>query len=360
MKTVYGSFPRFRVRLSGWIFGLILVLGTMAALNTGFNLLYIVVSGLFSFVLLSGVLSFWTLAKISLRREAPTAVHKRQPFLVSTTIANHKWLMPAISLRVERSDMRGVSSAYILKLSGQSVARINVREELRRRGAYPLPSYVVMTSFPFGLFEMRRRFYDDAEIMVYPSVNSVRASVVEHMPGARYMPRTPTQDGDEFFALREYQMGDDVRHVSWKASARLGKWMIRELAQGSSRDIMIILDTRKIADLPDFDEHFEDAVDLTASLGLTLLKRQYLVGICTPDAELELAEGSAQQKRLLQLLAQTQSVDPAKHANFDNAARNMESLRATLLFISPDPRLWGARRHLGNLRVLDPREVVHA
>lgn len=360
MKAVYGSFPRIRVRMSGWIFGLILFLGLLAALNTGFNLLYIVVSGLFSFVVLSGIFSFWTLFKISLRRDAPYAVNKKQPFLVSTTIVNPKWLMPAISLRIERQDKRGVSSGYILKLGRQSAARLNIREVMEKRGEYKLPPYVLMTSFPFGLFEMRRQFRDHADIIVYPRISPVRTSVVEHMPGARYTPRTPKEAGDEFFSLREYQLGDDVRHISWRASARLGKWMIRELAQGSSRDIVIVLDTRRVKDLPDFDEKLEEVVDLAASLGASLLNRQYQVGIICPDAELKMSAGTSQQKHILELLARVKAIEPEACPDFDNATSNLDHLCATVLYISVDPRLWGMRRGVGDIRTLDPREVIHA
>jgi len=47
----------------------------------------------------------------------------------------------------------------------------------------------------------------------------------------------------DFRNLREYEPGDDFRHVDWKASARMGKWLTRQFHQGVNYHLSLILDT---------------------------------------------------------------------------------------------------------------------
>ena len=49
--------------------------------------------------------------------------------------------------------------------------------------------------------------------------------------------------GLDFRDLREYEPGDDFRHVDWKASARMGKWLTRQFHQGVNFHLSLILDT---------------------------------------------------------------------------------------------------------------------
>lgn len=52
-------------------------------------------------------------------------------------------------------------------------------------------------------------------------------------------------DGSEFFALREYQAGDSIRRINWKASARSGATMVNQVTRDSFARILIFLDMRE-------------------------------------------------------------------------------------------------------------------
>ncbi len=51
------------------------------------------------------------------------------------------------------------------------------------------------------------------------------------------------QTGTEFHSLREYQRGDDIRRINWKASARSTALIVRETALEGIRRCTVILDT---------------------------------------------------------------------------------------------------------------------
>ena len=61
-------------------------------------------------------------------------------------------------------------------------------------------------------------------------------------------PAAVTLDGDEFAALREYEIGDDLRKVHWPATARTGELFIRQDTSYREPHVVVVLDTR--ADCP--------------------------------------------------------------------------------------------------------------
>jgi len=353
-----GKAALFRMKRSGWNFVLILLLVLLAAWNTGTNLLYIIVGGLASFGLLSVVVSGFSLRKLRLTRQSPEAVHRGETFLVAVRVENHKLLLPAISVRIESARARGKSIGYLLKVPARRAAQLNVKVTFDKRGVHPLPPFDLVTTYPFGLFERRRRYVDKREVVVYPKVSAVRTGVVEQSGGNRYRTPQPTPDGDEFYGLREYVPGDDLRLIAWRASARLGTWIIRELARENSRYVTFVVDTRLRKDIENFEELFEEAIELVASLAVTLLKRRYSVGVSAPQASVAGAEGSGQERQILDMLARLEPINGTQE-DFNRFVAETESEQGVVLHISPDPREWGRRSASGDVEVLDPREVMH-
>ena len=359
MEHGTGKLLGIRPRRVGWVFLVIMFPVVIAAWNTGINILYLIACGLITFFVLSFFLSRSVLRNITLHREAPTAVFRRQKFRVHARIKNNKRLLPAVSLRVESSAKQGGSLGYVMKLSAQHTIEISIEDVFEKRGVYQFPPFDVVTSFPFGLLERRCRYADNAQVVVYPRVVRVRASVIEQMPSARNVSRVASPDGDEFYSLREYVLGDDMRHISWRLSARLGVWIIREMSRDNSRFVVLVLDSRQPEGMEDFEERFEEAVEVVASLAVTLLGRQFDVAVEAPGVSVESGEGKSQERRILEMLARVNPVPAMGYDGFDGEVHTIESRQASVLYISPDPARWGERRGRGNLRVLDPRELVH-
>ena len=85
--------------------------------------------------------------------------------------------------------------------------------------------------------------------------------------------------GLEFYGMREYVPGDDLRRIVWRASARTGKLMVREAEEGITDRIMIIVDTDRGSHSWDGDhsESFETGVRAAASLAVRHLRDGYEV-----------------------------------------------------------------------------------
>lgn len=360
MAEAFGSRRRGLPKRSGLVMALIMVLLLFSAWNTGENLLYIVLGGVASLLLLSTLLAGLNLRALSLRREAPHAVFRGETMLSRITLKNHKRWLPSISVRVGGENRPGETLAYALKIGPLRSVLLDMEHVFDRRGVYTLPACMLASSFPFGFHERRRVYRDNREVLVYPRVNAVRIAALEQLPGGRMMPRHRTGDGDEYVSLREYVPGDDLRLIAWRISARVGVWMVRELGFGNVRSVIIFLDTERDAG-DNFEDRFEDAVEMAASLAVTLLNRQYSVGLHAGGGTVRLGRGSAQERKMLDLLARVLPEDRNGTADaVDQEARKLKSEPVRLVCISADPGKWGRESGPADIPVLDPGGLVHA
>lgn len=339
----------------GWGYIVILVLSLLAAWNTGTNLLYIVVGGLSSFVFFSMFLSIFLLRDISLHRIAPRAAYRDQPFQVHVRLENHRKWFPAVQLRLELDSDTKRTSGYVGHLPAGQAARLSVEECFDKRGEHLLAGYRIVCGFPFGLVERCRDFKDGSKVLVYPRVHLIRASAFQRIPSAGKVSNQSTDDGDEYFGLREYVPGDDIRRIVWRISARLDKWIVRELAQYQSRLVVLALDTTFNPNVEEFNERFEQAIELTASIAIMLLRRRNEVSIVTSKGFLEGGDGKGHERRVLELLASVE-VDE-NTSGIEHQISTIDSANAAVFLISPDPQAWGMATEHG--RVLDPRELVN-
>lgn len=334
---------------------IILVLVLLAAWNTGTNLLYIIVGGLASFVVVSAMLSRFLLRGVTLHRSAPRAVYRGQPFQVHVRVENHRRWLPAVSLQLVRDSTPKRADGYVFYLPRGQAARLSLEECFHERGDHPLDGYRIVCGFPFGLLERCCEFSDATRVLVYPRVHGVRSNALQRIPGSAQLSTRATADGDEYYGLREYIPGDDIRRIVWRTSARLGKWIVRELGQYQSKLVILALDTAYDPSVEDFKERFEDAVDLTASIAIMLLRRRNEVSIINPGGFLEGGDGKGHERRVLEMLARVTITEPSSDLALH--IDSVDTATAAVLLISPNPDKWGETTENG--RVLDPRELVH-
>src|SRR6266704_4702447 len=104
----------YRVTLEGWIYlgGIILV--ALAALNTGNNLLFLILASLIALVLMSGILSTIALSGIGMRLVLPEHIFAGQPVRAMVELENEKLTLPSVSLRVEAANTKKAPAAAML------------------------------------------------------------------------------------------------------------------------------------------------------------------------------------------------------------------------------------------------------
>jgi uncharacterized protein (DUF58 family) len=178
-----------------------------------------------------------------------------------------------------------------------------------RRGRFTLGPLTVALTDPFGL--VRRSWVSDEidEVTVAPRVhNVVGLGDVTGSP-LRIVSRGPTRIlpsdvGDEFLTLREYEVGDDLRRVHWRSTAHTDDLMVRQEEAQRRPEVTVVLDTR--AGTYD-DASFEIAVEAVASVATAMVRIGRRVDVLTTSG-LRLA--TASPRDLVMLMDQLAIIEP--------------------------------------------------
>lgn len=340
----------------GRVFLLFILLLLLAAFNTGENLFYLVTSGVISFLWVGWWATRKGAQRLTLDRSVPEAVHRDEAFGSILRLKNQHRFWPAIGISLTSSAWE--DPLWLNSVPAGAIVEFRAYERMLKRGRHPLPPVRVETTFPFGLIQRSMTVDDGKTILVYPRVYSLSKKAMDDLDDSGRTPEVSFNDGDEFFSMRDYVPGDDIRYVSWKISARMGRLIIRELEPSISRMVVVVLDTRGLPETPEHEEKFEMAVDLAASLAVTLLSSNYVVGLELPDMCVHLGRGRGQATKILETLAVLDAVDESEY-NDDWYTPKVNHAEASKIFLAGDPNRWGVAIQQGRARVLDPGEALH-
>jgi len=147
--------PRsLKITREGKLYIAVLFIIGLAAINTGNNLLYLVVATLLSLIVISGILSESTLRGLKVRRVLPRRVYKGVPVPMLTEVSNLKGILPSYSFKLTEGPVPGMDAthSYMLKLKPGETGELTPGYTFKRRGRFTLRGAIVTTSFPFGLF----------------------------------------------------------------------------------------------------------------------------------------------------------------------------------------------------------------
>jgi uncharacterized protein (DUF58 family) len=168
-------------------------------------------------------------------------------------------------------------------------SRVRLHLRCARRGSYRLGGARVQTGFPFGLL-VAARASEEHSLIVHP-----RFTPLAHLGipgGRRHHPEgvalaSSVGDSQEYWGSREYRFGDSLRDVDWRATARLGKPIVREFREEYFLRTAVVLDTYlPRGSKPERFAAFEWAVSVTAAVSDYLLRRDYLVEFCAAGPNL--------------------------------------------------------------------------
>jgi uncharacterized protein (DUF58 family) len=267
----------------------------LTAVNSGNNLLYLLESMLLGLVIVSGVLSEYSMRRLRLSPVLPEEIYAGRPAVVGARILNTKRRVPARSIALETVGTERTIS--VPRLAPGAERLVTWEHAFTARGRQRLPGVRVTTRFPFGLFVKAGPVELDTEVLVFPAV----VPVTGERPGlatgdGAAAPRRGR--GSDLYNLREYRDGDDPRLIHWRVSAKTGTTMVRELAADTTDDVCLVLrgggaDSARL----------EGGGSHAASLAVHYLKTGVAVALVGPGVHVSPGRGREQARRLLTALA---------------------------------------------------------
>jgi uncharacterized protein (DUF58 family) len=318
----------YDVTRAGMIYILISVVIGIAAINTGNNLLYVVVAALLSAILVSGIASALVLRSLTLDVHLPEHVFAGRPMLARLLLRNASSWLPSFSVRVVPAKRKAKSNVrwhweastfgwprnrapqnQWLRLPDRRLLRVREEaekpilqesvyfpflapgQELRAgleisfpaRGRYCEKNFGLATRFPFAFLMKTRRINLAREVIVFPVVEPTEQfrEVLPMVTGE--FETFVSGRGNDLYLIRDYMPDDSARHVDWKATARTGALKVREFSREDERKLRIVFDNPAPGVLPPVV--YERAVRLAASLGWHFHHEDVEVSFVAPGLE---------------------------------------------------------------------------
>lgn len=337
----------YQVNRTGIVYVLVTLVLCIAALNTGNNLLYLIVAAMLSAILVAGVVSAIDLRKLELDVRLPQHVFAGRVVLGRILVRNPRRYLPSFSIRVvptrkakkqpqmkwrwEESTFafpfRRPAEQQWLRVPDLRLSRVVIAPEapgifdgmayfpyvppggelsadlelkFEHRGRYRDKSFGLATRFPFSFLTKTRHVPLQREVLVYPRVEPTD-QLFEILPLVRGEWESFMRGrGSDLYRIREYLPDDSARHVDWKATAKSGSLKVREFSREDERKLCVAFDNPAVGTIS--DTAYEKAVELAASLAWHF---------CEQDAEVSFTvSGAGRTNDLHEFLAQLAMIAP--------------------------------------------------
>jgi uncharacterized protein (DUF58 family) len=165
-------------------------------------------------------------------------------------------------------------------LEGGGEAHIAPSVSIPVRGAYPLSTLTLSSSFPFGLVRATRRIALEGEWLVLPAVYPAPCPPVsgyEPVVGGSFRGSHRVSGGNDFAGVRCYQPGDPVRSIHWRTSSKGQGLMVREYHEELAGRVAILLDCTASDEMPGSETELDRGVRAAGSLAVSALAEDHNV-----------------------------------------------------------------------------------
>jgi uncharacterized protein (DUF58 family) len=180
------------------------------------------------------------------RVASPDRVARGEPATMTLTVQNTSKLRAASLVATDRCGSGSVP-VPLLRLRPGRDTTVQYPVPTRRRGVVPVGPLRVTRTDPLGLITLSRTYGGVTTVWVHPRIHLLRAvpaGMARSLDGR--IDKVP-QGSITFDSLREYVIGDELRRVHWRSSAKVGELMVREQLDTSEPTIIVLLDDRAVA-----------------------------------------------------------------------------------------------------------------
>ncbi|HEX5136826.1 MAG TPA: DUF58 domain-containing protein [Planctomycetota bacterium] len=214
------------------------------------NQVLFVTSAITATVLLSALLTYLSIGRLSIDRSLPRRVFAGALFDVRLRVRNGSRWRPALGIgfldALQVADAQALLRGPVLPVlpPGASVL-VSYPRRIHRRGVYTVVNTLARTRFPFGIFERRVLTQSPARLVVLPALGRLGRATERELARRAAAPRERRRaraGAEEFEGLREYRPGDNPRHIHWRTSARARTLVRRVLRDEESGDLHVFLD----------------------------------------------------------------------------------------------------------------------
>ena len=253
-----------------------------------------------------------------------------------------------------------------LTLAADSVATLSYRLRPQVRGNFRFEGVQLRLHSPLWLWRQSRITGVPQSVRVFPNFAPLAgfalfsAEQASRLVGAHIKRRRG--EGTDFHQMREYRVGDSMRQIDWKATARARKLISREYQDEKNQQLLMVIDTgRRMLAHEGGLSHFDRALDATLVVSYIALKRGDAVGLFTVGGEQRWVAPQRGMTAIDTLLRASYDLQPAPVATDYLAASTELALRQrrrALVMLVTNLRDEDIEDVLGAVRLLQKRHLV--
>lgn len=177
-----------------------------------------------------------------------------------------------------------------VRLEPNSWARIRYALRPLQRGDLQFGRVEARIASPLALWQMRQWLGDSQSIRVFPNFAALARYALfatdHRLAQIGILQRRRRGEGMEFQQLREYRLGDPLRSIDWRASARTAKLISRDYHDERSQQIVFLLDCgRRMSAQDGALSHFDHMLNAALLLAHVGLRQGDAVGLLTMATE---------------------------------------------------------------------------
>ncbi len=276
------NYVSVRLTRDGLQFALMLLFVVFAAILQSINLLVLMAGAMMAMLLVQWRLTSRTLLGIRMQRLLPSSLQARKPFSVQLTIENPRlrlgsWLLMIHDQLVPKDTPLGPGATghginiLVDRLLPCQSRLLDYSCTLPFRGSYRFNAPELTTRFPLSLMRGTQVFSLSQTVIVHPTQGRIdqhwRESLKLPVHGRCYRHSASAGGDGEFHGLRDYLVGDPIRHVHWRTSAKRGQLVIRQFEREESQSISLVLDILHPSPDSNVDSAPQElAIELVASI----------------------------------------------------------------------------------------------
>lgn len=270
---------RCKVTPEGWAYIVIVCFIAVGAILRNVNLLILATGMLLAPLLFNWRTCMANLRSLTAKRVVPERVHAHLPISITWTCHNtggrltaHNLMLhdrleketqdkeePGFFRRMFRGIRNKLKSTFQTKSLSEEYAHVCFKSVSKLapgvvsyrclfpgRGKYDLGPAELKTSFPFGLVACIIPLKETHTVFVAPPLGLLHPTwerrVNSMETGGQSQMRRRGLEHEEFYAMRKWRSGDNLKHIHWRSTARLGFPMVKQFDQPNDRDFALLLD----------------------------------------------------------------------------------------------------------------------
>jgi uncharacterized protein (DUF58 family) len=316
------------------LIALIIAAGIFAQINNWQPLDRMAIGGV-ALLVLAFLWSKWSIKGLSITRRADTdRAQVGQPIRERITVRNSSFLGKLWLEAKDLSSLPSHNTSRVVHVRGRSVSEWFVETIAARRGRYHLGPMKIKSGDPFGLFPATLAVPATIDVLIYPAAVDVSGFPLPLgiLSGGNIIERKTPFTTPSVTGIRDYVSGDAYNRISWAATARTGRLMVKEFDHDPSSDVWIVLDldrthsvraTSPLGIAPSrsgkwpveawLDATEEYAVTIAASLTHRCLDQGRSVGLISSGAHYEVIPADRSDRQYVKILETLAIVEADGH-----------------------------------------------